>query len=1162
MVIQHSERFKSIRQISQGEYGEVYLAEDRESGKIVQITSFTISSLESETVLDEIEQDIYKIQNLNSVHILPVRDIIRDGNKLSIIYEFIEGETLEEHLSYSSIDVKGAIGIIRQVGEALTALHAVEIIHGDLKPAYILLSKDGSIYLSGFGIYKRLSALYKDNPQIVLGPLGYTSPEQAQGTESLDERSDLYSLGIIFYRMLSGGLPFKATSPLSIAVQHAVSPAPVLLQEFIPKKIRKLVRKAINKDPAKRFSSVQKFLDALSYRTIQIPKWATITIVLAILILVSILIVKTIPALVQNSLLESFPQTHLIFENTQALSESRLPANNSTLVPDSQSPTVTPEVFSHSDQENQNPTLTETPFATSTPRPTITSIYIQTAEAYSTTYTIQLNDTVFDIASKLQTDLSYFLGINGLTCDSRLYTGNEMIIPAESILEYPEPEFDINTNNVGKLQLVHSLECMRDISDIKFSPDGSILAAASNHNVFMWRISDWKPLYRIKGHNDRVTVITFSPDGDQLATGSSDNNVRIWSVSDGQLLQTIQQRDDITDLSYSPDGQQLAVTSLSLSAFVYNTKDWSIIHEFKGYKTSSAEYSPDNEILAISFNDRVDLFNPQDFSLIRSLPAEPSGRNLEFSQNGMLLASSNNVWQVADGLHIYQWEGPPHRVLFSADMESVIVGPQVIQMRSGKIMNEFKLPVEETAHTAYAYDSVALSPDQKMLVWGNQDGLFIYFGVNEPPYIAPSNETHYVEEQDNFFNIAAQYHVQLVSLFVNNSLTCQNLPYIGQSILIPANQASAFTNRTKIQKLNFQNIELIKPLDLSCAGQFGKLHFSQDNNFLVNGSGIWDLETGSIIIQGESIPRSTDEETLSPLLESTAKISPDNQTAATISGSMVQIWDLETGKLRHNLEGHSERITAIAYSNDGKLIATSGLDENIFLWNVDTSAQLDSIHGFTAEDLIFTPDRKMLISVAGDTARFWSVEISDDNKSAVFLEKQSGTPKTAFAGINGKYRLTSDGKYFSFVACAEWQGSHCIQQFVNSIRMDQLVEAHRYLGVKEIIQDFVFSPDGQLIAVASDNAIVLWNVEKEEKLFRLVGDTWAEEQIQDLSFTPDSQMLITQVNNRLLRVWNVGTGEIIHTERIGGLQTWSISPDQTMIAVIANNRFSLYGTGP
>ena len=119
-----------------------------------------------------------------------------------------------------------------------------------------------------------------------------------------------------------------------------------------------------------------------------------------------------------------------------------------------------------------------------------------------------------------------------------------------------------------------------------------------------------------------------------------------------------------------------------------------------------------------------------------------------------------------------------------------------------------------------------------MLAWGNQDGLFIYFGGNEPPLIAISDEAHYVEETDNFFNIAAQYHVQLGTLLRKNSLTCQNFSYIGQSILIPEERAAAVTNRTELQKSNIQNVASIKDLDSSCAGEFGKLHFSQDNNFL------------------------------------------------------------------------------------------------------------------------------------------------------------------------------------------------------------------------------------------------------------------------------------------------------------------------------------------
>jgi serine/threonine protein kinase len=191
MVIKRSNRFETIKQISKGEYGSVFLAIDHESGTTVQITSLFISTSISETILNEIEQDIYKLKTLKNDHILPIQESIRDGDRFYIVSEFFDGETLEERLSYSSIDLNEAIRIIRQVGDALTALHAAGMIHGDLKPSHILLSKAGNVYLSGFEIYQHASAMYEGIPQVLIGPLGYMSPEQAQGTETVDERSDL-----------------------------------------------------------------------------------------------------------------------------------------------------------------------------------------------------------------------------------------------------------------------------------------------------------------------------------------------------------------------------------------------------------------------------------------------------------------------------------------------------------------------------------------------------------------------------------------------------------------------------------------------------------------------------------------------------------------------------------------------------------------------------------------------------------------------------------------------------------------------------------------------------------------------------------------------------------------------------------------------------------
>jgi WD40 repeat protein len=671
----------------------------------------------------------------------------------------------------------------------------------------------------------------------------------------------------------------------------------------------------------------------------------------------------------------------------------------------------------------------------------------------------------------------------------------------------------------------------------------------------------------------KITSLAFSPDGKQLATGSSDRSVRIWSVDSGELLQTLNHGNEITDLAYSPDGKQVAVTSRELLAKVYQVSDWQVLHEFRGYQTASAAYSPDGTMLAIAYNDRVDLFDPKTFELTQSLKPKGErisvGNNLTFSPNNLLLATSNHLWQVRETDPIYYWAGSPHRTFFTPDIETLLIGPNIMRLRNGNPLVELELQIDRADRKAYDYDSLALSPKGNLIAWGSLDGIFLMGLPDDLPSRSTSGNVYQIEEGDNFYNIASKHNVQLKSLHSENSLTCENKPYVSQSLIIPSETVDNLITAATFSTLNISEISSVQDLDMSCATELGKLDISQYGHFVVSGKDVWNLVTGSILIKGETFSEKTeteDDELKTLIAESSTEISSNlnDPTAAVITGSIIEVWDLTTGKLRYRLEGHTERVTDIAYSPDGKILVSSGLDESIRLWNPSTGEELDFIQGFTAGDLMLTPDNRLLISIAGDTARFWPLEPSNNAERVIFLNKQTGRPEKTISGMDDIYRLTQDGKYFSYLACAEPVGSRCNSQFVNLIHTEgNFSEAHRYLGPKALIENYVISPDSQFIAIVSENTIEISDVESERRLGdRLVGEEKYAERIQDMRFTPDSSMLITQISNRLLRFWDVETGNLIDEQKISGLQTWTISADQKSIAVLAYDRISIWGVAP
>lgn len=201
---------------------------------------------------------------LNHPNIVAVYDVSRDSNPEYIVMELIEGVSLKQYMT-----TKGALGwkevvhFTTQISKALSHAHSRGIVHRDIKPHNIMIDKDGSIKVADFGI-ARLENSQNTLTTEALGSVHYISPEQAKG-EQVDARSDIYSLGVVMYEMLTGKLPFDGDSPVAVAIQH-INSTPVPPHEIvqdIPEKLEEITLKAMNPSIAERYQSADELLAEL-----------------------------------------------------------------------------------------------------------------------------------------------------------------------------------------------------------------------------------------------------------------------------------------------------------------------------------------------------------------------------------------------------------------------------------------------------------------------------------------------------------------------------------------------------------------------------------------------------------------------------------------------------------------------------------------------------------------------------------------------------------------------------------------------------------------------------------------------------------------------------------------------------------------------------------
>lgn len=263
-------KYQITEHLAWGGMAEVYKAYQRGLDRYVAIKLMHSFLAEEEGFLDRFQREARAVAQLRHPNIVQVHDFdVTDEGHHYMVMEFIDGYTLEAKLqemaaSDEIMPLGEAIRIARDVASALTYAHAREMVHRDIKPSNVMINRENQVILTDFGIAKILSHSQFTASGAMMGTPSYISPEQGLG-EPGDARSDIYSLGVMFFQMVTGQLPYDAEAPVAVVLKHINAPVPIpgRLNPSLPPEVDRIVFKAMAKKPETRYRTAREFIEHL-----------------------------------------------------------------------------------------------------------------------------------------------------------------------------------------------------------------------------------------------------------------------------------------------------------------------------------------------------------------------------------------------------------------------------------------------------------------------------------------------------------------------------------------------------------------------------------------------------------------------------------------------------------------------------------------------------------------------------------------------------------------------------------------------------------------------------------------------------------------------------------------------------------------------------------